>query len=283
MSTDQARPRAVRGKLGRPDSGPEAGPDAAARAEPLFVAAVERAMRVLETVSRNHAPMSLTEIAAASGYGKSAAQRLTHTLLGLGYLSKDPETKRYAMTVRSLDLAHGFLSTDPLINAGLLHLIDTRERCGETINMGRLYGADFIYTVRLPARRANVAAALVGRRQPAYCASGGRAIMSRMDPADVEALLASRPLAALTPLTLTDRGAVLERIEQARMEGFAATDQEVLLGELAVSAPITDRNGVPIGAVQSSVSTASWTLERVRAELAPKVMEAARLISAPRY
>lgn len=283
MSTNHAQPQGVRGKLEQTEVDPQAAPDVTARAEPLFVAAVERAMRVLETVSRNHAPMSLTEIAAASGYGKSAAQRLTHTLLGLGYLSKDPETKRYAMTVRALDLAHGFLSTDPLINAGLLHLIDTRERCGETINMGRLYGSDFIYTVRLPARRMNVAAALVGRRQPAYCASGGRAIMSRMAPGEVEALLASRPLAALTPMTLTDRVAVLERIEQARMEGFAATDQEVLLGELAVSAPITDRNGAAIGAVQSSVSTASWTLQRVRAELAPKVMEAARLISAPRY
>ena len=97
------------------------------------------------------------------------------------------------------------------------------------------------------------------------------------------AALYARSLAALTPMTLTDRDQVLERIDQARREGFAATDQEVLMGELAVSAAITDRDGRPIGAVQGSVSTASWTLDRVRAELAPKVVEAARLISAPRY
>lgn len=280
MSGERGQPSGARGNIGRP-GGASLGPEAAA--DPLFIAAVERAMRVLEIVSHRHAPMSLTEIAAASGLGKSAAQRLTHTLAALGYLSKDPETRRYAVTVRALDLAHGFLSADPLTNAGLLHLIDTREACGETINMGRLEGTDFIYTARLPARRANVASALVGRRQPAYCASGGRAMMSRMSPDDVARLLDARPLAALTPMTLTDRDQVLERIDQARREGFAATDQEVLMGELAVSAPITDRDGASIGAVQGSVSTASWTLDRVRAELAPKVMEAARLISAPRY
>src|SRR3546814_17957336 len=92
------------------------------------------------------------------------------------------------MTVRALDLAHGFLITDPLINEGLLHLIDASERAGETLNMGKLDGSDFIYIARLPAHRMNVAAALIGRRQPAYCASGGRAILSQIPQSEVEAL-----------------------------------------------------------------------------------------------
>src|SRR3546814_17852030 len=82
--------------------------------------------------------------------------------------------------MRALYRAHGFPITDPLINEGLLHLIDASERAGETLNMGKLDGSDFIYIARLPAHRMNVAAALIGRRQPAYCASGGRAIMSQM-------------------------------------------------------------------------------------------------------
>ncbi|SMF64239.1 transcriptional regulator, IclR family [Tistlia consotensis] len=256
--------------------------DGVERGEGLFVASVERTMRVLEAVAANQAPIGLTEIAAATGFGKSAVQRLTHTLTSVGYLEKDPATRRYRMTVRALDLAHGFLVTDPLINEGLLHLIDASERCGETVNMGKLEGTDFIYVARLPAHRMNVAAALIGRRQPAYCASGGRAIMSLLPRQEVEALLDARPLRALTPLTTTDRGRILEIVEQARLEGFCATNQEVLLGELAVSAPISDQFGRPVGAVQSSVSTASWTLEAVREKLAPQVMEAARLISRPR-
>src|SRR3546814_18850039 len=65
-------------------------------------------------VAARMAPISLTEIAAATGFGKSASQRLTHTLTALGYLEKNPETRRYRMTVRALDLAHGLLITDQI-------------------------------------------------------------------------------------------------------------------------------------------------------------------------
>lgn len=248
----------------------------------LYVAAVERAMRVLEVVAGRMAPMSLSEIGIATGFGKSSAQRLTHTLTALGYLEKNPESRRYRLTVRALDLAHGFLITDPLINDGLLHLIDASERTGETFNMGKLDGSEIIYIARLPAHRMNVAAALVGRRQPAYCASGGRAIMSQMPVSEVESLLDSRALHALTPMTITDRMRILEIIEQARLDGFCVSNQEVLLGEIGVAAAITDEWGRPLGAVHSSVSTATWTLDAVREKLAPQVMEAARLISRPR-
>src|SRR3546814_3282749 len=92
-----------------------------------------------------------------------------------------------------------------------------------------------------------------------------------MPESEVEALLDSRSLHALTPMTIVDRARILELVEQARLYGFSVTNQEVLLGEIAVSAPITDEAGRPLGAVQSSISTAAWTLEAVREKLAPQI------------
>src|SRR3546814_18014860 len=108
----------------------------------------------------------------------------------------------------------------------------------------------------------NVAAARSGRRQPAYCASGGRAIMSQMPQSEVEALLDSRSLHALTPMTIVDRARILELVEQARLDGFSVTNQEVLLGEIAVSAPNTDDEGRPLGPVPNTIPTAAGTLEK---------------------
>ncbi len=252
----------------------------ASETDALTIASVQKAMAVLEAVATQPEPVGLTRIAELTGFGRSAVQRLTHTLGALGYLDKDPSTRRYRLAVRVLDLTYGYLSKDPLIANGMLQLIDARKRIGETINMGRIEGADFIYTVRMPAHRLSVIGGLIGRRQPAFCTSGGRAMMSRMPQAAAEALLDARPRDPLTARTITDRSRILELIDQARAEGFAATDQEVMMGELAVAAPILDEYGLPIGAVQSSVSTAAaWTVERVRAELAPEIMETARLIS----
>lgn len=253
--------------------------EAATARDPLAIGAVRKAMMVLEAVAAHPEPIGLTRIAAETGLGKSAVQRLTHTLGALGYLEKDATTRRYRLSVRVLDLAYGFLSKDPAIVMGMPQLIDARRRIGETLNMGRLDGTDFIYTVRMPAHRLSVFATLIGRRQPAVSASGGRAILSKSPRALAEALFDARPPAPMTPHTITDRARLLARIDEAREKGFAATDQELLLGELAVSAPILDEYGAPVGAVQCAVSTASWSFARVVEELAPQVMETARMIS----
>ena len=253
--------------------------DPAAPVNSLLISSVRNAMQVMEVVAASPEPIGLTRIAALSGLGKSATQRLTHTLHDLGYLDKDPVTRRYQLSVKVLDFAYGFLSKDALINGAMLLLMDARERLGQGVNMGRLDGTDFIYTVRMPGHRLSVIGGLIGRRQPAYCTSGGHAILSLMPRASVEALLDARPLKAMTPMTVTDRARLLELIDQARQEGFSVTNQQILIGELAVAAPIVDGYGLPIGAVQCSVSTADWSFDRVRAELAPQVLQTANRIS----
>jgi len=262
-----------------PDALPAASPAADTPANPLLISSVRNAMQVMEVIAASPEPIGLTRIAALTGLGKSAAQRLTHTLHDLGYIDKDPDTRRFRLSVRVLDFAYGFLSKDPLTNAAMLLLMDARERLGQGINMGRLDGTDFIYTVRMPGHRLSVIGGLIGRRQPAYCTSGGHAILSLMPRASVEALLDARPRKALTPMTITDRARLLDLIDQARQEGFSVTNQQILIGELAVAAPIVDGYGLPIGAVQCSVSTAEWSFERVRAELAPQVLQTANRIS----
>ncbi len=59
--------------------------------------------------------MSLTQLAGAADLDKSAAQRFAHTLERLGHLSKDPETRRYALTTRTLDLGHHYTRSNPLL------------------------------------------------------------------------------------------------------------------------------------------------------------------------
>src|SRR3546814_15312937 len=104
------------------------------------------------------------------------------------------------------------------------------------------------------ADRMNVGAALIWRWRPAYCASGGSAIMSQMPQSEVEALLDSRSLHALTPMTIVDRARILELVEQARLDGFSVTNQAVLLGEIDVSSPITDAAGRAQGAGSGGAS-----------------------------
>src|SRR3546814_10997531 len=72
------------------------------RPDPLTVQSVLKAFSVLHAFGSSQRSLSLAQIAALDGMGKSAAQRFAHTLTRLGYLAKDPQTRRFEPTARTL-------------------------------------------------------------------------------------------------------------------------------------------------------------------------------------
>src|SRR5262245_40911970 len=79
--------------------------EAARPADALFIASLEKALRVLYAFRDRPRSLSLTDIAAATGLGMSAAQRFVHTWQTLGYLRKDPRSRRYALAPKLLDFS----------------------------------------------------------------------------------------------------------------------------------------------------------------------------------
>ena len=64
---------------------------------PLFVAALASGVSVLRAFSEGRPAMTLPELAEATGLSKSSVQRFTHTLWTLGYLRKDPASKKFSL------------------------------------------------------------------------------------------------------------------------------------------------------------------------------------------
>src|SRR4051812_31090700 len=105
-----------------------------AREDPLFVGSLEKGLAVLGAFSGGQQFMTLREVAEACGTDKSTAQRFTHTLAKLGYLQKDPETKRFALGTRVLDLSFNFLRANALVEAASPVMIELQRATGERVN-----------------------------------------------------------------------------------------------------------------------------------------------------
>src|SRR5689334_12818198 len=82
---------------------------------PLFVQSVEKAMKVLTAFDGSKRQLSLSEIASLTDLDNSAAQRFTYTLSVLGYLVKDPATRKYELSVRLLDFTYHYLASSDLV------------------------------------------------------------------------------------------------------------------------------------------------------------------------
>jgi len=258
-------------KTGKADTG----------SDTLFVGSVEKAFRVLAAFSKTMTPLGLTEISQITGLDKSAAQRFSNTLHKLGFLDKDPETRRYRPAVGLLDLSFSYLAQNHLAEVAVNRLIDAGKKYNTTINLCELIGTDIIYTVRIPHEKSSYVATIPGRRLPAYCTSSGTVMMAFMPESEVQSIIERSDRTPITPHTITDLDAVVARIDEARQKGYGIGIQSALINEISVAAPVFDHTGRAIAAVQIPVYMPAWSEEEARDKIAPLAMETARTISGP--
>lgn len=251
----------------------------AAREDALFINSLAKGLGVLKAFEGDWDALGLREIAGRSGISMGAAQRITHTLVRLGYLHKDDRTRRYRLSARILDFAYHYLHASPLYEVSIPFVASARDECRETVNVAELDGPEVVAVIRMPSRRYMNPTSTIGRRLPAFCTAGGRAQLAWLPPAEVAGILDRTEFLPRTPHTLTDRADVEERLAVAQRDGYAIVVEEVNHGEIALAAPILDGNGQPLAAVGVSTSTADWTVESARERLAPVVMQTARQIS----
>jgi IclR family pca regulon transcriptional regulator len=250
-----------------------------AQEDPLYVASLEKGMRVLGAFASGHQFMSLKEIADYCGTDKSTAQRFTHTLARLGYLEKCAKTKRFSLGKKVLELSFHFLRANALIEAATPALIELQRNCGERVNLSLFDDLSIIYAVRQSGKREYYFSSLIGRRMPVYCTAGGRAILARLPKDKAADILKRSTIRALTPRTCLEPAKIKARIDEARTKGYAVTVEESVLGEIAISAAVIDADDLPVAAIHIAGSLSEWTPGPFEQKFGPLVMETAHALS----
>jgi IclR family pca regulon transcriptional regulator len=244
----------------------------------LFLQSVERAMRALEAFGRQARPLSLAELAAATGMDRSAAQRIAHTLQALGYLER-AGNQGLVPGKRLLDRSFDYLRMNPLVERATPVLQELRRTTQERVDLSLFDGTSVVYAVRLQSKRETFFATLVGRRLPTFCSSGGRAILAALPPAEAEAILEQSDRRRITPKTVIDLPGLRAKIAEARLDGFALSVEEALLGEIVLAAAVLDQNARPVAAIHVAASLSEWEVDAFRKRIGPLAIEAARALS----
>jgi IclR family pca regulon transcriptional regulator len=245
---------------------------------PLYMGSLAKCFQVLEALNTAGRAVGLTELAQLAGLDRSGVQRITHTLRVLGYLRQDPATKAFRLSGRMLEFGHTVLATNEVRERAQPHLEALNRRTSETVNLMELEGDEIVYVSRFPSVHAVSVDLHVGSRLPAFCTAAGRAILSHMDPAESLARLKSAKRTAMTRFTVTDLPGLRKALQVARENGYALNDQEAFVGDISVAAPLLDRSGQPLGAVNIAVPSPRWQVDDVLARLVPHVLKTAAAI-----
>jgi IclR family pca regulon transcriptional regulator len=108
----------------------------------------------------------------------------------------------------------------------------------------------------------------------------GRVLLSRLPDTELEAYLERVELVPLSPRTLTSRDGLRKELAKVRSQGWALVDQELEEGLRSVAAPIGDRSGHTIAAVNLSAHASRMSIEEGRRRLVPALLATAARIEA---
>ncbi len=262
----------------RASAGPTTSPPEE-REDPLFVRSVEKALRVLTAFNARRPTLSLSQLAAATGLDKSAAQRFAHTLLRLGYLRKDPRTKHFELTSRTLAPAHHYTQSNPLVRRAVPYLVQLAGATEEATNLSMLDGTDIVFVARFVTRHVIASHVTVGTRSPAFCTAPGIAMLSHLPAGEAQGILDASTLRPYTPHTTWRMPELQVKLREAAARGYAVCSEEMLINDISVAAPILDGDGRPVAAVNVAVSKLRCDVATAVHQFAPLVVTTAQAIS----
>jgi DNA-binding IclR family transcriptional regulator len=220
------------------------------------VQSVARALDLLEGLTA-HEEIGLVELAERARLLPSTAHRLLATLADRGYVYQNPETGKYLLSFRVLELAsHVAHRSERLRAAARPFLERICKVCRETTNLVVLDRSNIVYVDQIPGQRAMRMFAEIGRNIPAHTTGAGKAMLAFSPEEELEAFLAREPFEAFTSNTITTGRDLAAELDRIRRRGYSMDNEEYEDGVTCVAAPIFDHAGSVCGALSVSGPTA---------------------------
>lgn len=238
-----------------------------------FIQSLERGLAVMTSFSKERRSQTLSEVAQSTGLTRATARRVLLTLLDLGYVHQS--NRSFSLTPKVLDIGYSYLSSFKVVELAQQPMEELVEAVKESSSMAVLDHDDIVYVARVPTSRIMTIALAIGSRLPAYPTSMGRVLLAGLPDAELDEYIARTPFVRLTANTITDPADFRSTVQRVRAEGYALVDQELEEGVRSIAAPITSDDGRVIAAMNVSCHASRVTIERMRRELRPRLMEAA--------
>jgi DNA-binding IclR family transcriptional regulator len=246
------------------------------RASP--VAVVQKALDVLEHLGLK-GETGVSQLSRALGLPLATVHRLLATLCIAGYVLQNPTTQEYRLSTKVLDLSASVLSQLNVRTVALPFMRQLAATWRETVNLAVLEENRIVYAETIPSTEPLRFETEPGGTFAPHCSALAKAICAHVSRKDLPKILPAGRLARFTAKTITDRRVLLAQFEEARNRGYALDDEERYQGIRAAAAPIFDRNGKIVAAVNMAAPTARMSAERMR-EAAGAVVQVASEISA---
>jgi IclR family transcriptional regulator, KDG regulon repressor len=237
------------------------------------VQSLGRAFAILEEIARHREGIGLADLSKRVGLHNSTTFHLVKTLVSLGYVRQEKETKRYRVGRPLFALAASSLDEIEMVSLATPILEELARETGESSHFAVRMGDAVVVVARTSGPGAFQLADRVGVVRPAHCTALGKVILAALRPEQLTRFLERAELKPSTEKSITEIPALLREIEDVRSSGIAFDDGEFNLEVRCVAVPVTDFTGQIIGAL--GISGPIWRLSLQALQTRAKIVQAA--------
>jgi IclR family pca regulon transcriptional regulator len=241
-----------------------------------FVQAFAKGLSVICAFGAD-SPLSITEVARASGLDRAGTRRILLTLETLGYVRTDG--KRFWLSPRILNLGYRYLVSLPFWNLAQPVMEELVSELQETCSIGVLDGDNAMFIIRVPTRRYLSFDPSIGSRVPAYVHSIGRILLAMQPDRSLDEYLQRVQLQRLTPRTVATKAELGSALRLDRERGWSFIAEQYEEGMCGIAVPILDLGGAPIAAINISLNASPQAEAFAAVNILPKLRLAARRLS----
>jgi DNA-binding IclR family transcriptional regulator len=243
------------------------------------VQSLGRAFAILEEVARHREGIGLAELSKLVGLHNSTTFHLAKTMVSLGYMRQERDSKRYRVGRPLFALAASALDEIEMVNLATPVLEDLSRESGESGHFAVRMGDSVVVIARTSGAGAFQLTDRVGVVRPAHCTALGKIILASLRPDQLKRFLERVELKPSTKKSITDPSALLREITEIRRDAIAFDDGEFNAEVRCVAVPVYNFTGEVIGAL--GISGPIWRMtDQVLQSRAKLVQVAAKRLSA---
>jgi IclR family KDG regulon transcriptional repressor len=220
------------------------------------VQSLGRAFAILEAVARHREGIGLADLSKLVGLHNSTTFHLAKTMVSLGYIRQEKDSKRYRIGRPLFVLAASALDDIEMVSLARPILEDLSRETGESSHFSVRMGDAVVVIARTSGPGAFQLADRVGVVRPAHCTALGKVILAALRDDQIERLVERVGLKPSTEKSITELPTLLREIAEVRRTGVASDEGEFNLEVRCLAVPVKDFTGQTVGAI--GISSPIW-------------------------
>lgn len=244
-----------------------------------FVPGLGRGLRILEALAEARRPLTVTELGRKLGLSRSSTFRLTYTLSQLGFIESLEGSKVFRLGPRVLNIGFAYLASQDLIEVAQGDLEILRNTTNVSSHLAIRDHRETLYLSCVQSRSGFLSNMNVGTRLPTYATPMGWLLLSDLSNRELATLFEGETFTALTEQTPRDMQTLSQRVAESVAKGHVISRGIMEAGGSSISAPILDKNGLVIAAIDISGPDSAFDLSQLSGRYLDEVRSAALRIS----